>query len=102
MANENRKNQNNVSADHKMINEKKDNNTVKESSKNSFDVSVLWELIKKYKRYIAAGALFVAMVVILTKCTGPVTDAPKEPVADEQTADNVEQTEEFQDRKSVV
>ena len=96
MANKNRKNQNNVSADHKMTNEKKDNNTVKESSKNSFDVSVLWELIKKYKRYIAAGALFVAMVVILTKCTGPVTDAPKEPVADEQTADNVEQTEEFQ------
>ena len=32
MANKNRKNQNNVSADHKMTNEKKDN-TAKESSK---------------------------------------------------------------------
>lgn len=95
MANKNRKNQNNVSADHKMTNEKKDN-TAKESSKGSFDVAALWELVKKYKRYIAAGALFVAMVVILTKCTGPVTDAPKEPVADEQTADNGVQTEEFQ------
>ena len=95
MANENRNNQNNSSANHTKTNEKKDH-TVEEQKKNGFDATVLWELVKKYKRYIAAGALFVAMVVILTKCTGPVTDVPKEPVQDEQTVDNAEQTEEFQ------
>lgn len=95
MANENRNNQNNSSADHTKTNEKK-NRTVKKQTNNSFDANVLWELVKKYKRYIAAGALFVAMVVVLTKCTGPVTDTPKEPVAEEQTVDNAEQTEEFQ------
>ena len=46
MANKNRKNQNNVSADHKITNEKKDN-TAKESSKGNFDVAALWELVKK-------------------------------------------------------
>ena len=95
MANKNRKNQNGISANHTTTTEKKDN-TAKDQTKNGFDAAALWELIKKYKRYIAAGALFVAMVVILMKCTGPVTDAPKEPVADEQIADNTEQTEEFQ------
>ncbi len=94
MANKNRKNQNNVSANHTTTNDKKDQAT-NESSKNGFDVATFWELVKTYKRYIAAGALFVAMVVVLVKCTGPVTDIPKEPVADEQTA-NVPQTEEFQ------
>lgn len=95
MANKNRNNQNKSSADHTKTNEKKDH-TVEEQTKNGFDATVLWELVKKYKRYIAAGALFVAMVVILTKCTGPVTDAPEEPAAEEQTVDNAEQTEEFQ------
>ena len=95
MANKNRNNQNNGSADHTITNEKKDN-TAKEQLKDSFDVTVLWELVKKYKRYIAAGALFVAMVVSWTKCTGPVTDAPEEPAVEEQTLDNAEQTEEFQ------
>ena len=96
MANKNRKNQNNSSADHTMTNEKKDNNTAKEQPKSGFDAAALWELVKKYKRYIAAGALFVAMVVVLAKCTGPVTDTPKEPVADEQMADQAGQTEKFQ------
>lgn len=94
MANKNRKNQNNVSAKHTTTNDKKEQVT-NAPSKNGFDVATLWELVKTYKRYIAAGALFVAMVVVLVKCTGPVTDIPKEPVADEQTA-NVPQTEEFQ------
>ena len=95
MANENRKKQNNSSVDHTKTNEKKEH-TVEEQPKKGFDANVLWELVKKYKRYIAAGALFVAMVIILTKCTGPVADAPKEPVADEQTAEDADQTEEFQ------
>lgn len=102
-----KQNDNNVSADHKATNEKKENkkennkgnereNSVKEPSKSGFDAAALWELIKKYKRYIAAGVLFVAMVVILAKCTGPVTNTPKEPVTDEQTADRTDQPEEFQ------
>lgn len=106
-----KQNDNNVSADHKMTNEKKENNkenqkenskatkkenSVKEPEKGGFDASALLELVKKYKRYIAAGVLFVAMIVILAKCTGPVTDTPKEPVVDEQTADRADQPEEFQ------
>lgn len=97
--NRKKQNDNNASADHKMTTEKKEekkDNSIKEPSKDRFDVTALWELIKKYKRYIAAGALFVAMVVILAKCTGPVTDVPKEPVADEQTTDHPDQQEEFQ------
>lgn len=66
------------------------------SASSSFDAAVLWDFIKTYKRYLAAGALFVAMVVILAKCTGPVTDAPKEPVQDEQTANQPDLTEAFQ------
>lgn len=93
--NRKKQNDNNASADHKITNEKKDNNKT-EPSKDGFDVTALWELVKKYKRYIAAGVLFVAMVVILAKCTGPVTDVPKEPVTDEQTADRTDQPEEFQ------
>lgn len=95
MANKNRKNQNNSSADHIMTNEK-ENHTGNKQSKDGFDFTVLWELVKRYKRYIAAGALFVAMVVVLAKCTGPVTEAPKEPVSEEQSSDAAEQTEEFQ------
>lgn len=93
MANKNVKNQNKNSADHKTTNEKK-NEVTKGQSNGGIDVSGLWELVKKYKRYIAAGALFVAMVVVLAKCTGPVTDAPKDPVAEEQQTGD--QTEEFQ------
>lgn len=95
MANKNRNNQNHNSADHITTNDKKDN-AAKESSKDRFDVAALWEQVKKYKRYLAAGVLFAAMVVILAKCTGPVTDTPQEPVAEEQTVDNAAQTEEFQ------
>ena len=95
MANKKRKNQNRVSANHTKTTEKKESNANAES-KNSFDVAVLWELIKKYKRYVAAGVLFIAMVVILTKCTGPVTDALKDPTAAGQVAENSGQTEEFQ------
>lgn len=102
MANKNRKNQNDGSANHTTknttANEKKsvDTHDTKEQPKNNFDVYALWELVKKYKRYIAAGALFAAMVVILVKCTGPVTDTdtPKKPV-DEQTSD-ANQEEAFQ------
>lgn len=95
MAKKIRDNQNNGSADHTITNEKKDS-AVKEQSKTAFDVSALWELVKKYKRYIAAGALFVVMVVVLVKCTGPVSDAPKEPAVDEQSVDNAGQAEKFQ------
>lgn len=95
MANKNRKDQKSVSANHTSTNEKKEN-AVNEQHQNSFDVHVLWELVKKYKRYIAAGVLFVAMVVVLAKCTGPVTDTAKDPVTDEQAADNTALTEEFQ------
>lgn len=97
MEKDNRKkqNDNNASADHKVTSEKKDN-SAKKPSTGGFDAAALWDLLKKYKRYIAAGVLFAAMVVILAKCTGPVTDAPKEPVADEQTADRTDQPEEFQ------
>lgn len=68
----------------------------KNSAQNSFDAGKLWELVKRYKRYIAAGVLFVAMVVVLAKCTGPVTDDVKEPVSDEQEANNADLTEEFE------
>lgn len=97
MANKNRKNQNSSSANHTAnTNEKKgiDTHDTKKQSKNSFDVSALWELVKKYKRYIAAGALFAAMVVILVKCTGPVTDTSKKP--DDAQVSDADQTEEFQ------
>ncbi|MDD7178318.1 MAG: SH3 domain-containing protein [Lachnospiraceae bacterium] len=95
MANKNRKNQNKSSADHIMTNEK-ENHTENKQPKDGVDFTVLWELVKRYKRYIAAGALFVAMVVVLAKCTGPVTEAPKEPVSEEQPSDAAEQAEEFQ------
>lgn len=96
MSNKNCKNQNDSSANHTTTNEKKGVGThdTKEQPKNGFDVSALWELVKKYKRYIAAGALFAVMVVILVKCTGPVTDTPKQP-KDEQVSE-ADQTEEFQ------
>ena len=47
MANENRNNQNNSSADHTKTSEKK-NRTVKKQTNNSFDANVLWELVKKW------------------------------------------------------
>lgn len=94
MANKNRNNQNKNSADHTTTNENKEH-AAKEPSKNGFDVAELWELVKKYKRYLAAGVLFAAMVVILVKCTGPVTNTPQEPVAEEQMADQAGQTEAF-------
>lgn len=74
--------------------------TVQKNGKNSaqsgFDAGRLWELVKKYKRYIAAGVLFVAMVVVLAKCTGPVTEDLKEPVSDEQEKDTADLKEEFE------
>ena len=95
MENKIRKNQDKSSADHTPANEKKDN-AAKEQAGKGFDVSALLELVKKYKRYIASGVLFVAMVVILVKCTGPVTNTPKDPAADGQTAGELTQTEAFQ------
>ena len=108
MANNNRKAQNKKSVNHTIMNQKKEQNVKEQAAKqpvnngsaeksqnnHGFDSSVLWELVKKYKRYIAAGVLFAAMVVILAKCTGPVTDAPKDPAAEEQLA--ADQREEFQ------
>ena len=62
---------------------------------DGFDAGAFLELVKKYKRYIAAGVLFVAMVIVLVKCTGS-QKTPTEPVQDEQTADQADLTEEFQ------
>ena len=95
MENKIRKNQDKSSADHTPANEKKDN-AAKEQAGKGFDVSALLELVKKYKRYIASGVLFVAMVVILVKCTGPVTNTLKDPTAEGQMAENAGQTEKFQ------
>lgn len=103
MADQNRKNQNKNqtkqeintqntdSAKHKK--QEKLNNTKKD---NGFDAGAFLELVKRYKRYIAAGVLFVAMVVVLVKCTGPQKNVPTEPVQDEQTDDQAALTEEFQ------
>ena len=63
----------------------------------SFQTGRFLELVGRYKRYLAAGVLFVAMVVVLAKCTGPVTEKPKEPpVADGQEDQTADLTEEFQ------
>lgn len=103
MANQNQKNtqnnqehntQNTDSAKYK--NQEKSNKSTDTSQKdNGFDAGAFLELVKKYKRYIAAGVLFVAMVVALVKCTGSPS-TPTEPVQDEQTTDQADLTEEFQ------
>lgn len=85
--------QNTDSAKHK--NEQKLNKSSSTSQNDGgFDAGAFLELVKKYKRYIAAGVLFAAMVVVLVKCTGPQS-TPTEPVQDEQT-DQADLTEEFQ------
>ena len=61
-----------------------------------FSAGRLWELLSRYKRYLAAGVLFAAMVVILAKCTGPVTEEPKDPVVKEQDDQTADLTEEFE------
>lgn len=61
-----------------------------------FQTGRFLELVNRYKRYLAAGALFIAMVVVLAKCTGPVKEDTKEPVADEQQDDTADLTEEFE------
>ncbi len=61
-----------------------------------FQPAAFLELIRKYRRYLAAGVLFIAMVVVLVKCTGPADDTPKEPVQDEQTDQQGDLSEEFQ------
>lgn len=68
----------------------------KNGAQTGFDAAKLLELIKRYKRYIAAGVLFVAMVVVLAKCTGPVTEDLKNPLPDEQETNNADLTEEFE------
>lgn len=80
-------NQDKSSAENKVTETKKEN--------KAFDAAALLALVKKYRRYIAAGALFLAMVVVLVKCTGPVTDTPKEPVQDEQSDTQSALAEEF-------
>lgn len=85
--------QNTDSAKHK--NEQKLNKSSNTSRNDGgFDAGAFLELVKKYKRYIAAGVLFAAMVVVLVKCTGPQS-IPTEPVQDEQT-EQADLTEEFQ------
>ncbi len=83
--------QNTDSAKHK--NQEKSNKSQKD---NGFDAGAFLELVKKYKRYIAAGVLFVAMVLALVKCTGPAKNVPADPVQEEQTDDQADLTEEFQ------
>ena len=120
MANNNRKNQNKVSANNTNTNNVKVENKTEEKKtvnipnqqnseeKNTANsnrktqqgtqndtVAALWELVKKYKRYLAAGVLFIVMLVILVKCTGPVMDSGDAPVAEEQTVENSVE-EEFQ------
>ena len=91
--NQERNTQNTDSAKHK--NEQKLNKSSSTSQNDGgFDAGAFLELVKKYKRYIAAGVLFAAMVVVLVKCTGPQS-TPTEPVQDEQT-DQADLTEEFQ------
>lgn len=103
MANQNQKNtqnnqkhntQNTDSAKHK-DQEKLNNSTNISQKDNGFDAGAFLELVKKYRRYIAAGVLFVAMVIVLVKCTGS-QKTPTEPVQDEQTTDQADLTEEFQ------
>ena len=103
MANQNQKNtqknqehntQNTDSAKHK--DQGKLNNSTNISQKdNGFDAGAFLELVKKYRRYIAAGVLFIAMVIVLVKCTGS-QKTPTEPVQDEQTTDQADLAEEFQ------
>ena len=94
--NQERNTQNTDSAKHK--NEQK-LNKLSNTSQNGggFDAGAFLELVKKYRRYIAAGVLFAAMVVVLVKCTGPQS-VQTEPVQEEQTdqADQTDLTEEFQ------
>ena len=91
--NQERNTQNADSAKHK--NEQKLNKSSNTSQNDGgFDAGAFLELVKKYKRYIAAGVLFAAMVVVLVKCTGPQS-VPTEPVQEEQT-EQADLTEEFQ------
>lgn len=103
MANQNQKNtqknqehntQNTDSAKHK-DQEKLNNSTNISQKDNGFDAGAFLELVKKYRRYIAAGVLFIAMVIVLVKCTGS-QKTPTEPVQDEQTTDQADLAEEFQ------
>ncbi len=61
-----------------------------------FQAGRFWELISRYKRYLAAGVLFAAMVVVLAKCTGPVPEETKEPVVNEQDDKTADLSEEFE------
>ncbi len=75
----------------------KDNRREKSGQKkggNGFDAGAFLELVSRYKRYIAAGVLFIAMVFVLVKCTG-TQEAQTEPVTEEQT-EQADLTEEFQ------
>ncbi len=68
-------------------------NTVSsDSAENNADTFLT--LIKKYKRYIAAGALFVAMVAVLVRCTGPQNEQVETVV--EEEVNQADLTEEFQ------
>jgi uncharacterized protein YgiM (DUF1202 family) len=95
MANKNRKSQNDHSDHH---NNRTDTDNQKQSNKKQkqaaagFDATALFELVKKYKRYIGAGVLFLAMVVILVKFTGPV-DTPDQ--TQEPAVVEADLTEEF-------
>lgn len=79
------------SAEHKKTTVSKPN-----KDRQPFQPADFLELVRKYRRYLAAGVLFIAMVIVLVKCTEPVTDTPKEPVQDEQTDAENALAEEFQ------
>lgn len=63
------------------------------TKQTGYDFHKLMELLKKYRKYIAAGALFILMVVILVKCTGPAKVAEEPKVESEQAEDPL--AEEF-------
>lgn len=67
----------------------------KQPEQPAFDYNKVIEFLKKYRNYIAAGILFILMVVILVKCTGPakVTEEEKPQVESEKAEDPL--AEEF-------
>ncbi|MDD6038046.1 MAG: SH3 domain-containing protein [bacterium] len=74
--------------------EQPESNKQPEQTKQAdYDFHKLIELLKKYRKYIAAGALFILMVVILVKCTGPAKVVEEPQVEEEQVEDPL--AEEF-------
>lgn len=75
------------------------NNDLK-AGKSGFKFDSLIELAGRYKRYLAAGVLFIVMVLFLIKWTGPVKEKTEDqpdnkPAVEQQTAQDT-LTEEFE------